>query len=56
MRLNLQDEDQNTALSLAAKHNRVEHVQFLGQAGASVNERDDEGQNALHIAALNGGR
>ena len=56
IRLNFQDEDQYTAMYLAAKADRVEHVEALGRAGAAVNDRDEEGKTALHAAALNGSR
>merc|ERR1719419_1375035 len=44
-----------TVLHLAASHNRFDLIRtFVQPLGANVNERDDSGQTALHIAARMG--
>lgn len=50
------DENQKTPLHLACESGRAEQAKALAQASSSVNDRNDEGKTALHIAASCGHR
>lgn len=47
------DEDGFTALMLAAKYGKLEAVELLIRAGASIEHKSTDGWTALHLAKLN---
>ncbi|EGR33542.1 IQ calmodulin-binding motif family protein, putative, partial [Ichthyophthirius multifiliis] len=48
--INVQDENQNTALYYAVKHQNIEFVNFLLSKGADINKQCFKGNTALHMA------
>ncbi|EAY04784.1 ankyrin repeat protein, putative [Trichomonas vaginalis G3] len=51
--INYKNQEEITALHLAAIKNRKEVVEFLLSHGANINEINEDGQTALHYAASN---
>ena len=51
---NLANNQNETALTLAAKHSATQTAVLLLKAGAKPNMQDDEGRAAVHYAAVNG--
>ncbi len=52
--INYRNEDEDTALHLAAVHGRVKVVKLLLERGAEVNAKQKSELTALHLASLNG--
>ncbi len=50
---NMKDSHGNTPLMIAAAQGKIDFVKALLSAGANVRGRNDEGKNALHLAAEN---
>ena len=51
--LNLQDQDGNTALMLAAESGRTENVHLLLENGADPNVNNNDGKTAYELAQEN---